>query len=130
MEQVHGHMELVGCFCVSHPPVEVMIIRGKKGANKSSNKSDVTDPVLQLSTAIPSRSRRNPPRTWDIGAWTGWNQALWHPDKRQLIMKNMNKVSRILSTQKKTIKSSKKSNLTSCADTFEKPVVLQLSLPQ
>ena len=102
----------------------------RKGANKSSNKSDVTDPVLQLSTAIPSRSRRSPPHTWDIGAWTGWNQALWDPGKRQLIMKNMNKVSRILSTEEKNIKSSKKSNLTSCADTFEKPVVLQLSLPQ
>ena len=104
MEQVHGHVELVGCFCVSHPPVEVMIFREKKGANKSSNKSDVTDPVLQLSTAIPSRSRRSPPRTWDIGAWTGWNQALWDPGKRQLIMKNIIEVSRILTTGKKKSK--------------------------
>ena len=102
MEQVHGHVELVGCFCVSHPPVEVLIILRLKGGNKSSTKFDVTDPVLQLSTAIPSRSRRSPPHTWDIGAWTGWNQALWDPGKRQLIMKNIIEVSRSLTTGKKT----------------------------
>ena len=40
MEQVHGHVELVGCFCVSHPPVEAMILREKK--------TEQTNPPINL----------------------------------------------------------------------------------
>ena len=90
IEQVHEQEELVGCFCVSHPPgsTQLKILWDwDKFRNPKDREEDQlilqpasTHLVLSLKAGPRFLNRKLPRHISDIGGWRGSIQALWGPD--------------------------------------------------